>query len=327
MTTTTTTDEQKLRSLVERIARHQKTLGLTDTDFVARYQRHLSSTRTWRQRLVNGDWKEMKLSKWIEKLQRMVAEIDHAVVTDDFYDLPISREIRATYNLLQGQTNDRRCAVVLGPTGIGKTFAAKRLVAENPTANAFFETTPNSTPYHLVRGVARAVGAPEVIGIGAQTDALFEFLKGREMTVFVDEGHEAGVTLFKLVKSAINQTRTRWMLFCYPTKWRRLVTASDDAYSEAQQLLGRTLKPVIDGWADGVHREDVAAYLRAAAPELTDDADSLAGTLTDTIRSHGNLRLLADALDTARMVADATGTDITPAAVREQIAGLIPHRK
>lgn len=325
--TTTTTEEQKLRSLVERIARHQKTLGLTDVDFVSRYQRHLSSTRTWRQRLVNGDWKEIKTAKWIEKLQRMVSEIDGAVVTDDFYDLPISREIRATYNLLQGQTNDRRCAVVLGPTGIGKTFAAKRLVSENPTANAFFETTPNSTPYHLVRGVARAVGAPDVAGIGAQTDALFEFLKGREMTVFVDEGHEAGVTLFKLVKSAINQTRTRWMLFCYPTKWRRLVTASDDAYSEAQQLLGRTLKPVIDGWADGVHREDVAVYLRAAAPELIDDADSLAGTLTDTIRSHGNFRLLADALDTARMVADATGTDITPAAVREQINNLIPQRK
>jgi hypothetical protein len=325
--TTTTNEDQKLRSLVERIARHQKALGLTDVDFVARYQRHLSSTRTWRQRLCNGDWKEIKAAKWSVKLQRMVSEIDGAGVIEDFYDLPISREIRATYNLLQGQTNDRRCAVVLGPTGIGKSFAAKKLVAENPTANAFFETSPNSTPYHLVRGVARAVGAPEVGGIGAQTDALFEYLKGREMTVFVDEGHEAGVTLFKLVKSAINQTPTRWMLFCYPTKWRRLVTASDDAYSEAQQLLGRTLKPVIDGWADGCHREDVAVYLRAAVPELAEDADALAGTLTDTIRANGNLRLLADAIDTTRMVADATGNDITPSAIREQIAGLIPRRK
>lgn len=325
--TTTTNEDQKLRTLVERIARHQKALGLTDVDFVARYQRHLSSTRTWRQRLCNGDWKEIKAAKWSVKLQRMVSEIDGAGVIEDFYDLPISREIRATYNLLQGQTNDRRCAVVLGPTGIGKSFAAKKLVAENPTANAFFETSPNSTPYHLVRGVARAVGAPEVGGIGAQTDALFEYLKGREMTVFVDEGHEAGVTLFKLVKSAINQTPTRWMLFCYPTKWRRLVTASDDAYSEAQQLLGRTLKPVIDGWADGCHREDVAAYLRAAVPELAEDADALAGTLTDTIRANGNLRLLADAIDTTRMVADATGNDITPAAIREQVAGLIPRRK
>jgi hypothetical protein len=326
-TTSTTTDEQKLRTLVERIARHQKTLGLTDVDFVSRYQRHLSSTRTWRQRLVNGDLKELKLEKWIVKLQRMVSEIDSAVAIEDFYDLPISREIRSVYNLLQGQTNDRRCAVVLGPTGVGKSFIAKKLVAENPSTTAFFETRCDSTPYHLVRGVARAVGAPEVGGIGMQTDALFEFLKGRTMTVFIDEGHEAGVHLFKLIKSAINQTPTKWMLFAYPTQWRRLITASSGAWSEAQQLLGRTLKPVIDGWSDGVHREDVAAYLRAAAPELADDADSLAGAMTNDIRAHGNFRLLADALDTARMVADANGADITPEAVREQIANLIPHRK
>lgn len=323
----TTTEEQKLRSLVDRIARHQKALGLSDSDFVARYQRHLSSTRTWRQRLVNGDLRQMKLTKWVENLQRMVNEIDGSVAITTFYDLPISQAIRATYNLLQGQTNDRRCAVVLGPTGIGKTYIAKKLVAENPTANAFVETTPNCTPYHLVRCIARAVGAPEVSGIGAQTDALFDYLKGREMTVFVDEGHEAGVPLFKLVKSAINQTRTRWMLFCYPTQWSKLITASAGAWSESQQLLGRSLGFVIDSWSDGCHRNDVAAYIRAAVPELDADAETIAGQITDTIRTHGNLRLLADAIDTARMVANATDAEITPAAIREEIANLIPRRK
>lgn len=324
---TTTDQQQKLRTLVERIARHQKSLGLNDTAFVARYQRHLSSTRTWRQRLVNGDMREMKLDRWIEKLQRMASEIDGSGVIESYYELPISQAIRDTYNLLQGQTNDRRCAVTLGPTGIGKSFTARKLVSEAPTNSAFFEARSDSTPYHLVRGVARAVGAPEVTGIGAQTDALFEFLKGREMTVMVDETHESGVQLFKLVKSAINQTPTRWMLFCYPTKWKRLVSANNDAYAEAQQLLGRTLKPVIDGWIDGVHRADVATYIRLATPELADDAETIAGATTDTIRENGNLRLLADAVDTARMVSDATGDDITPAAIREQIQNLIPRRK
>lgn len=323
----TTTTHTQLSDLVARIQRHQAALGLGDEAFVARYQRHLSSTRTWRQRLINGDYTQLKIPKWIEKLQRMTSEIDGAIIIEDFYELPIAQEIRTAYNLLQGQTNDRRCAVILGPTGIGKSFAAKKIVAEDPTRNAFFEASGNTTPYHLVRGVARAVGAPEARGVGAQTDALFEFLKGRHMTVMVDETHEAGVILFKLIKSAINKTPTRWMLFSYPTKWRRLVSASDDAYAEAQQLLGRTIKPVIDTWATGVHRADVAAYLRAALPEIANDADALAGTITDTIRANGNFRLLADAIETARMITESTGADITPADIRQQIEALTPNHR
>lgn len=322
--------EDNLKKMIGRVARHQEALGLGDTAFVARYQRHLGSTDSWRRRLMAGKFAEIDIGKWIRKLTALVAEIDGGSRIEEYFPaMPVARKLESYYQRLQGQTTDRRCVVMLGVTGVGKTTSARAICAANPRSTAFVRAneTWKESKMQIAIGLARALGV-EVTGRSAAAvfHAVLEELKAHPITIFIDEAHEGGILLFKLVKTLIDETQARFVLLSYPTKWRRLVNGSDDAHAEAQQLFGRTLKPVLDDYASGTVLADLEIFLRESVG-LNGEAKACAVRILPEVRKHGNLRLMADALDLCRANAEKQNIEIDAAMVIAAVEALCPVRK
>ena len=63
-------------------------------------------------------------------------------------------------------------------------------------------------------------------------------LRTRSVTLAIDEAHDLGPRCLDTVKTLINQTPTRVVLFAWPTLWRRLERG---AFEETRQLLGNRL--------------------------------------------------------------------------------------
>ncbi|MDD3885378.1 MAG: AAA family ATPase [Victivallaceae bacterium] len=323
MTTANTTTD-RIKTLVERIAKHQQSLGLSDNAFVSRYQRHLGSVRTWADRLKAGDLSALKPDRWEGKLSAFVAELDGGTSTETVSEkMPVLVAMRELYQMLQGQRTDRRCVIMPGVTGVGKTVSARTIVNESPDEAGYLQIFPTwrDSGLQLALAFARAVGAQEAKTKAATFNNVVEVLKANPITIFIDDAHEGGVELLKMCKALIDATRVRLFLLVYPTAWRRLITANDDAHDEAQQLLGRTLKPVFDDYETGVDAETVAVFLREVGG-LSAGVASASKTLAPILAKKGNLRLLADAVETARIAAEVDGTEIDVAAVVNETRNL-----
>ena len=131
-----TEQQERVNKLIERIERHQRTLKISDQRFVARYQEFLRSTDTWRRRLCGRRWDEIgrNLEKHEHALNRLVAILDGGQEIGDYYEqMPIAIHAQNMYDMLQGQTNDRRVVFLIGPTGIGKTWVMKWLARQKPS--------------------------------------------------------------------------------------------------------------------------------------------------------------------------------------------------
>jgi hypothetical protein len=291
----------QLEPLIARIAAHQKSLGLNDERFVGRYQRFLSSTRTWKQRLLARDFTGLKLDKWMAKLTSMVTEIDSGQAPSVFYEtLPFVRQLSALSARLDGQINDRRCVVALAPTGCGKSTWAKQEVSTSAGQTVYCSAVPTwrDNNSQIYQGLARALGAPEHSSSVAGANAVTEALKSHPRKVIIDDAHEGGICLFRIVRGLIDHTKARFILLAYPTYWDMIRSSSGGALDEANQLFGRCIKPVFDTYRGGVSASDVAAFLKAASG-LNGEAKVLAERIAPLISSNGNLRVLADALEEA----------------------------
>jgi hypothetical protein len=320
--------QKKVSGLIDRIEKHQKALRLSDNQFVARYQRYLGSAKTWRDRLCGRAWNEFgaKLEKWEKKLASFVTELDGGASMDEFYrELPVARYGFAIYDALQGTRTDRRCSVLPGSYGIGKTWTLRRIAFENPTKAVFVSAneTWKDSRMQIARGLAMALGCAEGTSAAGTFQNVIEHLRANPVTVLIDEVHEGGVLLMKLVKALINETQAKFILGTYPTAWNRLVTGSTDATAEAQQLLGRTMKPIKTDWIKGLNLRDVEKYLELSTG-LNGECRLLAEQILPEVKRGGNLRLLADAVELAKMNADETGEEIDAELVQAAVRELCP---
>lgn len=315
---------------VDRIAKHQKALKLNDSQFVARYQRHLGSTRTW-ERLQLKCWGEFgsALEKWAGKVKAFCAELDGGSSVDTwFVGLPITKYASFVFQALQGSTTDRRVAWLIGTTGIGKSVNLRRLALDNPSLAVYLRAneTWKESKMEIARGLATALGVAEGTSAAATFRNAIEYLKANPLTLCIDEVHEGGVLMIKLIKTLIDETGCKVILGIYPTAWARLVNGSTDATSEAQQLLGRTIKPIDTRWIKGLNQGDVEKYLEAATG-LNGDCRQLAARILPELRRVGNLRLLADAIAAARENADDQGNELDADLIEESVRVLSPQNK
>ncbi|HMO51917.1 MAG TPA: ATP-binding protein [Kiritimatiellia bacterium] len=319
--------QKNVNALIERIEKHQVALKLNDTQFVARYQRYLGSTKTWRDRLIARNWSEIEktLDKWEQKLRVFCSELDGMVQVVDFMEsLPIAQYGMQLYSVLQGQKNDRRVGWLIGPTGVGKSWTMARIKDKNARDAAYLHINRGAKDSMMVlsKQLARAVGAS--IGTsGADTfDNVVDVLIGKSLTLVIDDVQEGGVLMLKLVKHLVDDTRVKLILGTYPTAWNALVNGSTDAMSEAQQLLGRSLKPVNKTWHKGVTASDVAVYLKGAVGG--GDCKVVAERITPILVRNGNFRVLADAVELARINADEAGEDLSADMVADAIEVICP---
>lgn len=325
------THKQELDRLISRIEVHQKSLGLSHSRFATRFARHVGSHKTWEFRLHARKWAELKPETWIPKLRKFVNEIEGAVGTQEIFDsLPIVKHASYLFDTLQTKTNDRRCAILIGVQGTGKTLAFRHIERENEYAPAFLSAneTWKDSRMAIAKALALAISAPITTSASQMFQASIDELKKNPRNILIDEAHEGGVLLMKLVKSIINETQCKVMLGIYPTAWRRLLNGANDAYSEAQQLLRRTIRPIKNDWINGLNEADVVAWCEAVKQPIT---NAKVTELLPFIRKHGNYSLLSDSLDRAKVIAAETDDDVSvdlfASQVRELCSEIVEKKK
>ena len=308
---------EELERLVARIRRHQEALGLSDRDFVDRYRQYLGSEKTWRNRLCEGVYTDMNVGKRLNQLQAMVASIDGGSrITGVFTDMPVFDGFMQRYRLLQGNQTDRRCMVMLAETGCGKSIAARAVYQDNPREVVYVRCRPTwkNRQLRIVNGLARGLGLPDGGVADEVLDRVIENLKAQPRTLIIDEAHDGGLTLLKLVKCLIDETPSRFIVLAFPTLWNELIRSSSGAWSEARQLYGRTIKPIYDAYANGTTVADVACMLRHSLG-FNGHSEDVAREILPMIQGNGNLRLLADVVRTCDALAEENGDEIDGAKV------------
>ncbi len=311
----------ELDKLVSRLEAHQAALRLSDNAYSKRYARWVGSQKTWVSRLKTRSFDGVNVAQWIKRLTSAVVELDGGSLgaTEFFDDLPMAKLFAARWEILQGQDSDRRCMVCLGVTGVGKTTAARNMVNASG-GNAVFVTIPHTwkdSTLQLANGILRALGAGEEARAGTAWSTLTARLSSRRTTLVLDDAHEGGVALFKMCKTLIDTTPTRIVLLAYPQSWDKLVRGSADAWAEAQQLLGRTVRPICDEYRTGTRREDVVSYFQKTTDMPLGLCKRAAGELLPLAKAHGNLRFVVDVVAATRLIADENGVPITPELIIE----------
>jgi hypothetical protein len=306
----------ELNLLIDRMARHQTALGLSDERFVRRFKWALTSTDTWVRTLRQRDPARLtrnNAAKWTETLRKLSAHIDGAPVAATVYELPMLRAAVALHDRLQGATDDRRVAWIVGAPGTGKTWSLGHLRRAHPADTAWLVAAHemNGNRRQIAREFARALGTAEKATAADTMDQVCESLRARPVTVLVDEFHEGGVLLFRTIKNLVNKCpAARFILATLPTAYDRMLAGRGNEYEETLQLRRRSVGLIRKQWAGGLRAEDAAAYLAAACPEIpADELPALAARLLPLCGTAA-LALLADAAQAAHAAADTAGVPL-----------------
>ncbi|AHF94588.1 hypothetical protein OPIT5_29415 [Opitutaceae bacterium TAV5] len=317
----------ELEALIARVMRHQARLKLNNARFVARYAKRLKwSADVWVRTLRSDTREPGRLSarnwgKWTVALRDLVAEIDGAAGGEKVYPLPILAESIRLYDCLQGSGGDIRIGWLVAPTGTGKSVSLRHLVKTNDNTAYLFipELWRNNKPA-ILRGLARAIGIEPDDDLDETIERIVARLNLTPMTILLDEVHEGGLKLVKLIKTLIEWTPTRFILTTWPLGYSKLADSLMNL-TEVNQLSGRSLLPIAQQWKRGNRPEDIAAWLSGACPEFdAETRDTLARDLCPRLSRWG-LRHLTQAVDAAR--ADAGDEDsLTPDALLKSFSHL-----
>ena len=320
-------EQKKLDALIARVEEYQKQLGANDNQFATQHKAFVGSYDSWTRRLKPRAFAELNIAKWEPKLRALVARIDgqtHALMI--YAQMPMAAFAELRFNQLQGATSDRRCVPLIGDYGTGKSWSLRNLQRNNPGETCFVEfgETARESKGAIVRKLGRALGLGDDTNPDRGFDAVLDSLSAAPRTLLIDEGHHGGLMLLKLIKTIINSTKAKVMLGTYPTAWNRLTTQSSDAIAEARQFLGRCIKPIEMRWTKGSPDMDIADYIRLAAELGKTESAALARKIGAGIRANGNLRLLADAVDRAKIDADEKDAAVTADAIESAVCALVP---
>lgn len=321
---------ERLRALVTRFGELQKSLNMSDNKFAERFREYLGSQKAWASLKAGRFDGYLKPEKMVIRLERMAAALDGGAPVEEFFDsLPFTRHMDARLELLSGAVNDRLCLVCLAVTGCGKSVWARRKASLHPNEIIYCRARPTwrENTFAILQGFAKAIGCGIEKSPRSQADTLISALQGgSRRTIIIDEAHDGGVAMMKIVKMLIDETGTRFVYLAYPTEWDRMIAASEGALAEAKQLLGRAQKPIFDAYRLGVGNEDVSAYLRAAAG-LDRDIKAVAEEMLPLVRRHGNLRVLEDSVDEARTISDEEDKPLTAQLVHLALGDLCKQNR
>jgi hypothetical protein len=311
-----------------RLQEIQSARRLSDSALVKEYP-DLGSAKTWKQRLLAGNFAGLNLPRFHTKLLRIQTILDGGTPDETFYpDAPFAKEFRSRLQYLERQTNDRRIMLVLAANGTGKSSSARWSVAQKAGSRVSFRCRPTyrNKPLHICLGLARALGSEiETTSPAAAEAECINLLSGQPRTVFIDQAHEGGVAVMHLLRGFVDETPSHFVYEAYNTTYRQVLTSSADAFVEAQAFAGRCVKPFFDLYAGGTLPEDVEFHLRQLAGIPKDVAVSLSKKLTPVLRKHTNLRLLSDAIEAARKAND--DDNALPDEIETQVFRLAQEKK
>jgi hypothetical protein len=278
----------------------------------------LGSAKSWRERMLTGTLEGLNLRRLAARLGELAQVLDGGTPVDQYLeDLGFAAAMSLKLARLEGQRTDRRILVCLAPTGVGKTVWARRAAHENRATRLYVRANPSwrENLVHICHGILDRMGeTPVSAGKKAALDHLIAKLRVEPKTLLIDEAHEGGVALMRILKVLVDETESRAVYLAYGTEFDRVRSATVGALIEAQQFLGRCMKPVFDTYASGTREPDVITYLRRAGG-LRGELAVVAREMLPLLRKNYNLRLLDDAIAEARQRAETAEQDLDAAAV------------
>jgi hypothetical protein len=144
-------------------------------------------------------------------------------------------------------------------------------------------------------------------------ESVVKFLRERpDMVIILDEGHNGGVAVFKLMKDLIDETPVRFVYLAFPTEFDQVRNSSIGSMAEARQLLRRCIRPIFDDYRDGITSRDISAYLKGSQFPPSSELNTVAEALTPKLSRNQNLSTLADAVEEARFEAQELEGDQKP---------------
>jgi len=317
--------EQQIAALVKRFATFQDSLHIGDRAFAARYKKFVGSEKTWKQ-LRKGAWLgHIKPEKALKGLLAFAQFLDAASSfdKDDFFDtLPFVKQANVEFERLLGSRRDRRCLTVLAPEGIGKSWWASSIVQEDPQRRIYLRLshTWREKSYHIAMGLAKRLGMTPEKNPANQMDALISKLRELGETVIIlDEGHNGGVAVMKLIKDLIDETPARFVYMAFPTEFDVVRTSSIAAVAEARQFLRRCVRPIFDDYRHGVSPKDIMAFLLAHGIKSSGELKGIVEDLTPKLIHNYNLSTLADAVEEAKEEAEDEGVPLTLQMIRDSV--------
>lgn len=327
---------KEIGALAARFSELQRTLGLKNGAFAARYRKYVGSEKAWNAVKDNRWDGYLNPEKLVAKLREFARFIDAAQSydADEFVQgLPFVRNMNARFEALLGADKDRRCLLCLSPQGVGKSWWASSIVKDDPARRTYVRVpfTWREKPMHLTRGLASALNLPEKKNPAAQEAELIEGLRKREdHVVVIDEAHNGGVALMKLLKDLIDETRARFVYLAFPTEFDIVSGSGVGAIGEARQFLRRCLRPVFDTYRSGIGAADVVDFMAGSGVEKNGELRAFAAEVAPVLAGKHNLADLSDALANARAEAEDADARLTLALVKsaiEQICGVTIRQK
>lgn len=324
----------ELKNLIARVARYQG--RESDSKFCQRYGKYIGTSRTWRGRLLAGDFQSIKIEERVNLLREFVACLEGGEVTSEFYpELKFNQAFQAGVEKLESMVaTDRRIFCVLGGVGVGKTVSCKAAYRKSIEPGyvgpkRLLITIPEAlreSKVGLLTEIADKLGcASEQSGAAAQMRAIVTHLSGAEVTILVDEGHQGGVMLMRLIKDLVNLTRARFVYVALRTEWARVISSSSGSMIEAKQFVRRCILPIFDIYAGGTKNAhlkkpaDAVQFIVKKTGLAADDAGRVAANTIQILNQNGNLSTLCDAVDLALAAAEDKGTALTADALEDTI--------
>jgi hypothetical protein len=318
-----------VNDLVKRFVAHQKALGLTDARFAARYKEYLGSHKTWI-KLKAGDWAgHVNESRILAKLTKFAEQIDGARGFDAEQfnaSLPYVVQMNAQFERLLASPLDIRGLISLAPQGVGKSWWASQLLDAEKTSPYFYLRLLHSwreKSYQLACAITKKLGGSLTRNPGEQMSELIKHAQSLgEIVLLIDEAHNGGIVLFKLLKDLVDETPMRFVYLGFPTEFDVIVGRSSSAIGESRQTLRRCLQPIHDDYRDGISAGDVVEYLAGAGFKKNAELKAVAGELQPLVTARYNLTTLASAIRDAREQADDEDVTLTLGMVTSAVKAL-----
>ncbi len=319
----------QINLLAKRFSAHQKALGLTDARFAARYEQYLGSHKTWL-KLKDGTWPgHVSATRILDKLKKFsdVLEGSRSFDVELFNpNLPYITEMDANFQRLLASPLDIRGLISLAPQGVGKSWWASALRNRDPEALHYYLRllfSHREKGYQIALAITEKLGGSRTRNPADQWPETIRHAKSLgEFVLILDEAHNGGIVLFKMLKDLIDETSMRFVYLGFPTEFDVIVGRSTSAIGESRQTLRRCLQPIHDDYRDGIMARDVEAYLVGQGFRRNGELREVAQEIQPMITARYNLTTLATAMRDARKEADDRNIDLTLGLVTTAVKSL-----
>ncbi len=223
-------------------------------------------------------------------------ELDRAPRDPDYQPTGAARRVRGALRKAHVQ---RVLAVICGPSGIGRTYAARQYCKETPQA-VMVTATPGATSYDLLGDIADAIGIECRGTVHRRVRDISARLAGSARLIIVDEAGLLSESALHALRHVHDNARVGLVLLCTEAFFTRLDAAQGKG-TLADQFRSRVTYKVSLG---KLGREDIEMML--GGYRLAPEAASAA-----RLGAAGNTRRLVRGMTAAQDLARGNGGRLT----------------